>query len=466
MRPLYRNPTGKLFLLLFLVFLAAFAACSSLPKVEEIRKPSAGNQTPTIRGSKGELSPQKSQAIIEKLNQQAESSDILKRNIADMEAISGTPLIAGNTCTLLIDGPATYAAMVAAIRNARDHINLESFIFTNDEIGQTFANLLIQKQSEGVQVNLIYDSAGCIDIPSSFFKNLRDHGVQTLEFNPINPLKIRKEWLLTHRDHRKILIVDGEVAFTGGVNISGDYSEGSSSRGRGESSPLPWRDTHVRIEGPAVAEFQKLFLDTWGREQGAELPKRNYFPALKRAGKTLVHVVANTPGQDNRLTYIMYLSAITHARNSVHLTSSYFVPNEDLVKALTDAAARGVDVKIILPGASDTGSVFYAGRSYYTKLLKSGIKLYEHRKAILHAKTAVIDGVWSTIGSTNLDWWSLLRNDEVNVVILGNNFASEMEEMFTGDLEECNQISLAQWEERPLPERMQEILSHFFRYWL
>jgi len=179
-----------------------------------------------------------------------------------------------------------------------------------------------------------------------------------------------------------------------------------------------------------------------------------------------VHVVANTPGQDNRLTYIMYLSAITHARNSVHLTSSYFVPNEDLVKALTDAAARGVDVKIILPGASDTGSVFYAGRSYYTKLLKSGIKLYEHRKAILHAKTAVIDGVWSTIGSTNLDWWSLLRNDEVNVVILGNNFASEMEEMFTSDLEECNQISLAQWEERPLPERMQEILSHFFRYWL
>lgn len=272
--------------------------------------------------------------------------------------------------------------------------------------------------------------------------------------------------MLTQRDHRKILIVDGEVAFTGGVNISGVYSKGSSAGRHRESSQLPWRDTHVRIEGPAVAEFQKLFLDTWARENGAELPERNYFPALKREGKALVRVVGNTPGQDNRATYNMYLSAITHAGHSVFLTSSYFVPNQDLVKALTDAAARGVDIKIILPGSSDTGSVFYAGRSFYTTLLKSGIKLYEHRQAILHAKTAVIDGVWSTIGSTNLDWWSLLRNDEVNVVILGSDFASKMEGMFARDLEDCNQISLAQWEERPLTERMREMLSHFFRYWL
>ncbi len=466
MRPLSNNPIGKLFLLFFLFFLSAFAACSSLPKVEELPKPSDVEQTPIIVGSKGELSPQRSKAIIERLNREAEPTDILKRNVSYMEAIGGSSLIAGNTCTLLIDGPATYTAMFAAIRNARDHINLESYIFTDDEIGQAFAKLLIQKQSEGVQVNLIYDSAGCIDIPSSFFKNLRDHGVQTLEFNPINPLKIRKEWLLTQRDHRKILIVDGEVAFAGGVNISGVYSEGSSGRGRGESSPLPWRDTHVQIEGPAVAEFQRLFLDTWARAKGAELPKRNYFLTLKREGRSLVRVVGNTPGEDNRATYVMYLSAITHAENSVHLTSSYFVPNQDLLKALTEAAARGVDVRIILPGSSDTGSVFYAGRSYYTTLLKSGIKLYEHHKAILHAKTAVIDGVWSTIGSTNLDWWSLLRNDEVNVVILGSDFAEKMEEMFTRDLEDCNQISLAQWEERPFTERLQELLSHFFRYWL
>jgi cardiolipin synthase len=435
--------------------------------VEEVQKPEAAKEPPKIVGSKGELPPHKSEAILEKLNQQAEPTDILKRNIALMEAVSGTPLVAGNKVTLLIDGPATYAAMLAALSGAKDHINFESYIFADDETGRTFADLLIQKQSEGVQVNLIYDSVGCMNVPEAFFKRLRDHGIRTLEFNPINPLKVRRKWLLTERDHRKILIVDGKVAFTGGVNISGVYSEGSSATGRErEGALLPWRDTHVQIEGPAVAELQKLFLDTWSRQKGPELPKKNYFPALERKGNTLVHVVGNTSGQDNRATYIMYLSAITHSENSVHLTSSYFVPNQDLAKALTDAAARGVDVKIILPGASDTGSVFYAGRSYYTKLLKSGIKIYEHRKAILHAKTAMIDGVWSTIGSTNLDWWSLLRNDEVNVIILGADFASKMEDMFTKDLEDCNQISLTQWEERPITERMRELLSHFFRYWL
>lgn len=181
MGPINHNLICKLSLPLFFSFLSAFVACSSLPKVEEIQKPSAVSQTPKIVGPKGELSPQKSKAVIEELIRQAEPTEILKRNVAYMEAISGSPLTAGNTCTLLIDGPATYTAMFTAIRNARDHINLESYIFTDDEIGQAFANLLIQKQSAGVQVNLIYDSAGCIDIPSSFFKTLRDHGIQTLE---------------------------------------------------------------------------------------------------------------------------------------------------------------------------------------------------------------------------------------------------------------------------------------------
>jgi cardiolipin synthase len=261
--------------------------------------------------------------------------------------------------------------------------------------------------------------------------------------------------------------VDGSIAFTGGVNISRVYSSSSlSDEHREINTQEAWRDTHVQIEGPAVAELQKLFLDTWAREKGTEISRRNYFPALKREGIDLVRVVGSTPGQENRITYVMYVSAFIDAENFVHLTNSYFVPDKQTVKALTNAARRGVDVKIILPETSDEGIVFYAGRSHYTHLLKSGIKLYERRPAMLHAKTAVIDGIWSTVGSTNMDLWSFLRNDEVNVVILGRNFASEMEAMFNNDIAESNQIHLEQWKKRPLLGRVKEWLARLLQYWL
>lgn len=316
-------------------------------------------------------------------------------------------------------------------------------------------------------MNLIYDSLGCLRTPAAFFQRLRDGGIKTLEFNPLNPAKAREKWLLTHRDHRKILIVDGSVAFTGGVNISRVYSSSSLSGQQHEKNiQEAWRDTHVQIEGPAVTEFQKLFLGTWAREKGPELPKRNYFPTLKREGNDLVEVVGSTPGEQNRITYIMYVSAFIYAQNFIHLTNPYFVPDKQAVTALTDAAGHGVDVKIILPGISDETTAFYAGRSHYTDLLKSGVKLYERRAAMLHAKTAVVDGVWSTVGSTNMDLWSFLRNDEVNAVILGRDFAVEMEAMFEKDIANSNQILLEQWKKRPFGDRMKEWLARLLQYWL
>jgi cardiolipin synthase len=404
---------------------------------------------------------------MERLKKQAGPIDILEQHIALIESISGNPLVAGNKVTLLIDGPATYAAMFKAIRNAKDHINFETYIFEDDEIGHQFADLLLQKQSESVQVNLIYDSLGCLNTPAAFFQRLRDSGVQTLEYSPINPAKARRKWALIRRDHRKILIVDGSVAFTGGVNISRVYSSSSSpAELRERNIEEAWRDTHVQIEGPAVAEFQKLFVNTWARERGPELSKRDYFPASKREGKDLVAVVGSTPGQKHRITYIMYVTAFMYAEKFIHLTSSYFVPDEQTVEALTAAARRGVDVKIILPGATDEATVFYAGRSYYTDLLKSGVKLYEHRTAMLHAKTAIIDGVWSTVGSTNMDLWSFLRNDEVNAMILGQDFATEMETMFEKDIEQSNQVFLEEWKKRPLVDRVKEFFTRLLAHWL
>jgi cardiolipin synthase len=445
--------------------------CATLPKVAEVvDEAPADQESPQILASKGFLSPKQSKTVIERLKQRVDPTDIMERETALMESVGGSPLIKGNKVSLLVDGPATSAAMFNAVENAKDHINIETFIFEGDEMGGKLADMLLQKQSEGVQVNIIYDSLGSLGTPGSFFDHLKDGGIHVLEFNPVNPAKFlwRRflRWQPTHRDHRKILIVDGKVAITGGVNISGVYSSRLSGREEEEEKKIPWRDTDIQIEGPAVAELQKLFLDTWQREKGPHLAERNFFPQLKEVGGDLVQVVGSTPGAENRLTFIMYVSAITFSENSVHLTNSYFVPDNQTLKALTDAARRGVDVKIILARESDSSMALYAGRYYYSDLLKSGAKLYERRDAILHAKTAVIDDVWATVGSTNMDFWSFLHNDEANVIILSPSFADEMEKMFNSDLQVSNQIHWEEWKERPLFPRIREWLMHLLSRWL
>ncbi len=454
-----------LFLSLSLILL--FSSCGRLPRLDDaIAESSAEQDWPEIVGARRVLPPDKVKAILGRLKKQAGPTDILERHITIMQALSGLPLVAGNKVTLLVDGPATYAAMEIAIQGARDHINFETFLFEEDEEGHRFADLLLRKQSEGVQVHLIYDSVGCLNTPADFFERLRAGGIQTLEVNPVGSAQVSGESALMNRDHRKILIVDGKIAFTGGVNISGVYARSSFAWRQEEDKNLSWRDTDVKIEGPAVAEFQKLFLDMWTRQKGPPLAERNYFPPLKAIGHELVQVLASEPGEKSRLTYLMYVSAITFATKSVHLTNAYFVPDEQTRNALENAAGRGVDLKLVLPSASDVNLAIYAGRSYYEDLLEAGAKVYERRNAMLHAKTAVIDGVWSTVGSTNLDLWSFLRNYEVNAVILGTDFAGQMEALFSIDLQASSEIVPEEWGRRPLSERLKEWFARLLRYWL
>jgi len=455
------------FFFMLVSVLTLSGGCATLPNVSEMIDEAPTAQEPRqIVSSKGLLSPEKSKAIMERLKRSVDPTDILERHTAVVESVTESPLTKGNKVTLLADGQAAYAAMLKAIQNAGDHINLETFIIEDDEVGRRFTDLLLQKQAEGVQVNLIYDSVGSFSTPASFFQRLRDGGIQVVEFNPVNPFKAHGHWLLAHPDHRKILIIDGKVAIAGGINISSVYSSKLSGRREVKGAPLPWRDTDVQIEGPAVAEFQKLFLDTWQKQKGPKLSERNYFPDLKEEGNALVRVVGSTPGQDNRITFIVYVSAITFAEHSVHLTNAYFIPDDQILDAFTDAAMRGVDVKIILPSTSDSSLALYAARYNYSELLKSGVKIFERRNALLHAKTAVIDGVWSTVGSTNMDYWSFLSDDEVNAVILSREFAIEMEKMFAKDLAESDQIKWEVWKERPLFPRLREWVAHLFSRWM
>ncbi len=452
---------------LFISILSLGNGCATLPDVSEKIDAAPTTQEPRqIVSTKGLLSPKQSKVIMERLKRSVAPTDILGLHTAVVESVTESPLTKGNKVTLLSDGQATYAAMFEAIKTAKDHINLESYIIEDDETGRKFADQLLEKQAKGIRVNIIYDSVGSMNTPASYFQRLRDGGIQVVGFNPINPLETPEKWGLTHRDHRKILITDGKIAIIGGINISGVYSSSPLRRKQTEKAPIHWRDTDIQIEGPAVAEFQKLFLDTWQKQEGPELSEGNYFPDLKEEGNALVRVVGSKAGQTNRITFIMYVSAITFAEHSIHMTNSYFIPDDQILNALTDAAGRGVDVKIILPGISDSQLVLYAQRYYYSRLLKSGVKLYEHSTSLLHAKTAVIDKVWSTVGSTNMDYLSSLNNDEVNAVILSHDFAVEMEKMFGGDLADSRQIQLDEWENRPLLPRVREWFVNVFSQWM
>jgi len=452
---------------LFISMLGLSNGCATLPNVSEmIDETSPARDPDQIVSFNGQLSPQKSKAVLDRLDQSGDPTDLLERHNAVVDSLTESPLTEGNKVTLLVDNQATYAAMFKAMQNAKDHINLETFIIDDDETGRRFADLLLKKRAEGVQVNLIFDSAGSFGTPASFFQRLREGGIQVVEFNPVNPFKAHGHWRLAHRDHRKILIVDGKVALMGGINASEVCSGTPCRRSQDEKAPLPWRDTDIQIEGPAVAELQKLFLASWLKQKGPELSGRTYFPDLKEEGNALIRIVGSTPGESNRVNFIAYVSAIIFAEHSVHMTNAYFVPDDQILNALIDAARRGVDVKIILPSASDYSLALEAARYNYSELLNAGVKLFERRNALLHAKTAVIDGVWSTVGSSNMDFWSLLTDDEADAVILSREFAIEMEKMFDRDLAESDRIQWKEWKKRPLLPRIREWLAHLLSHWL
>ena len=426
-----------------------------------------------VEGARGPLTRAQGASIIEGLKARSPETNVLDRHLAFEEALAGNPLSVGNKVTLLEDGPATYAAMLEAIGGAKHHIHMESYIFDADEVGQKFADALIRKVKAGVKVRLVFDSLGSIGTPKEFFQPLVDAGAEVYEFNPVSAEGLLKRGVgLNHRSHRKLTLVDGRVAFVGGINISSVYSTNpsSGSRASGGTGPgngpsdkpaqPPWRDTHVRVEGPAVADFQKGFLKMWAQmEKKPPLTGAALYPALARQGPHAVRVVEGWVNEGVNPLYVTLISAIENAETEVEITMAYFVPAEELVAALKAAVARGVKVTLLLPGHLDHWLVYHAGRSFYDELLQAGVKIYERKTRLLHAKTATVDGVWCTVGSTNLDWRSLVDNDEVNAVILSPEFAAQMKALFAKDLERSTPITAEAWRNRPFQDRVREVTA-------
>ncbi|MEO8315550.1 MAG: phospholipase D-like domain-containing protein, partial [Pseudomonadota bacterium] len=322
---------------------------------------------------------------------------------------------------------------------------------------QALTDLLVDRATHGVAVNVLYDALGSGTTPPELFEKLRTAGVKLCAFNPLD-LAATRTGVFVQRDHRKIVVVDAQQAFTGGINFSATYS--SSSRLRRtrvvDARKDGWRDTQIQVQGPATIEMQRLFLQSWAKQKCPEMAPLNYLPAPLEAGNTLLQIDASSVDQQRNGTYIAALSAVTFAVKSIDLTMAYFSPDSQLEHALRAAARRGVKVRLLLPGVSDFGGIVQAGRAHYARLLKDGIAIYEERRALLHAKTLSIDGIWSTVGSANWDWLSFARNDEINMVVIDQGFADEMRALFDDDLSQSTPIIADEWKKRSLKQKLRE----------
>jgi cardiolipin synthase A/B len=309
---------------------------------------------------------------------------------------------------------------------------------------------------------VIYDAVGSIDTPAAFIGRLRQAGITLVTFNPVQPLS------LNHRDHRKILIADNAVAIVGGVNLSTVYSSLPLSKPpAGNEEGDRWRDTDLEIAGPAVSELQRLFLETWSKQSGPTLATPLASTPLSTGGSEIVRVIGSTPDDRLPLYYSALLSAIRNAEQRVWVSAAYFVPTHEELEDLSRAARRGVDVRLLLPSRSDSPKALAAGRSYYGDLLEAGVKIFEARDVILHVKSVTIDGVWSSVGSSNFDRRSVYFNDEVDVIVLGGASGARMEAIFDDDFTQADRIDRETWSKRPLSERLDELVSRLiWEYWL
>lgn len=410
------------------LLLALFCAGCASPRL--LPESAAGNAAPVVTAA-GRLSEQRVANLLEHRFGSTDDAG-LRRLIDAFRAQAQAPLVTGNRVELLIDGPQTLQAMRKAIHAAKHHIHLETYIFADDAIGQEFRELLIERRRAGIEVRLIYDALGSLGSSGAFFDGLRAAGAEVLAFRPLDPVRTPLPWKINNRDHRKLLVVDGRTAFTGGINISDAYADSSStSPGPKQGLQQAWRDTHARIEGPVAAQFQALFLATWTRAGGKLVSSADYFPTIQPTGTDWVAAVALDVDQAKTSPiYATYLASIRTASARVWLTNAYFAPNRELRRALIEAAARGVDVRLIVPGFTDSGLILHASRASYDELLAGGVRIFEQRHALLHAKTAVFDTALSIVCSANLDMRSFLHNNEINAAIVWRSFAQHMEQVF------------------------------------
>ncbi len=371
----------------------------------------------------------------------------------NIEKIYGTPFTDGNNVTLLWKDKELFHNIFNLIKEAKELICLEFYIFRNDETGNELAEILKQKASEGVKVFILYDHFGSFGTSMKFWKDLKQSGIQ---IRASRPFKWTSPFHYVHRDHKKLIIIDGVKTFTGGLNIANEY------RGYYRLKKIKgWRDTGIFLEGPIAKTLLDIFKKSWQIWKGAPIHfDKNVEPIT--GGLPVLPIFAISAKGRRKMRKLIY-DSISRSRKSIYLTTAYFTPSRRMLQILENAVSRGVDVKLLLPGKSDISAAYYAGRAFFAKLLKAGVEIYNYQGEILHAKTFVFDEMWSIIGSANLDFQSLRRNDEGNVGIIDTNFGKQMKEIFHEDLKQSEKITLYTWLKRPFIEKVNEKFFALFR---
>jgi len=365
--------------------------------------------------------------------------------------------VGGNHIWLLRNGAEAFPSMLEAIEGAKRQVLLEMYWFASDGIGRKFARALADAAARGVEVALIYDSLGSWESDFGMFEELANAGVKVHEYNPVMPWHNRFRLAkMTRRDHRKFLVVDGEIGFTGGINIA-DHWQPDDQDGHA------WRDDMARLEGPVVAGLSGIFLRNWRRETDVPLAVEPAAGMPKQSGPQKVRVLGENFARHRREIVHAYLKNLYRAERRVWIANSYFVPDRMVVRALKRAARRGADVRVLVPGVSDVEIVRHASRAVWGGLMRHGVRVFEWQRNMLHAKTAVIDGRWSTIGTFNMDARSLRSNLEVNVAVSDEGFAAVMEQSFERDLEVSREVDSREFLFRPLGDRLLELIFYRFR---
>ena len=359
----------------------------------------------------------------------------------------GPPALAGNRVESLQNGAEIFPSMLAAIRSAQRSITFETYIYWSGEVGSAFAEALAERAKAGVHVHVLLDWVGSQKIDDAMLETMRRSGVQIELFRPLQWYHLAR---LNNRTHRKLLVVDGRVGFTGGVGIA-DKWDGKAQ------DPDHWRDSHYRAEGPVVAQMQATFLDNWTKVTGVVLHGSDYFPALEANGGATAQVFSSSPEGGADSMQLMYLMAITAATRSIELASAYFVPDTMTTNALVDALKRGVKVRIVLPGPIiDTDVVRRASRATWGPLLEAGAQIHEYQPTMFHCKVMIVDGLLVSVGSTNFDVRSFRLNDEANLNIHDATFAARQIAVFERDLAQSHRVSLDEWRTRPWHEKLAE----------
>jgi cardiolipin synthase len=369
--------------------------------------------------------------------------------IHEMDAMLGSALLAGNAITALQNGDEIFPAMLQAIRGAQRSITFETYIYWSGEIGQQFADALKERRQAGVAVHVMLDWAGSAKMDARLLDELVDAGVELERYHPLRWYSIAR---LNNRTHRKLLVVDGRIGFTGGVGIADQW------RGHAQD-PDHWRDIHFRVEGPVVAQLQAGFMDNWIKTTGRVLHSALYYPALEKAGDTRMHLFVSSPASGSASMRLMYLLAVAAATRSIDLQAAYFIPDRLVAEALIDARERGVRVRLLVPGRYiDSALVRMASRRRWGPLLAAGVEIHEYRPTMMHNKMLILDGELVSVGSTNFDMRSFDLNDEASLNIYSREFGRQMTAMMDADLQHARPYTLAMWQQRPWRQKLGELL--------